>query len=136
MKVKAGFWNCCQERPTKAVLFYDDNGAEVWHKACASCASTVSPNRVQEYKPTAKEKRGMALAAVSKGYIDDFDGTWIKRPDAELVARVRALKNLGRTDRWKNAVEACAVMMEADMKKGGDGIFDFLQGAVYINFQV
>lgn len=44
--VGEGFWNCCIDRPAMAVAFDDDNGNQVWRKACRSCASTVPADRL------------------------------------------------------------------------------------------
>jgi hypothetical protein len=47
MDIAPGFWNCCTNKPEKAVAFDGDRGGElIWHYACTSCASSVHPSRV------------------------------------------------------------------------------------------
>lgn len=58
----------------------------------------------------------------------DDDGNTYHGTRTEIAARIREIAKLGRTDRWRNAVEAWALMIEDDSQPLE---WAFLQYGVY-----
>lgn len=81
---------------------------------------------------TAEEKRYQAMRDLFDTCYDREQNVWVKYPDQETADQIRALKALGRTERWQNAVERWAKMVEEDA--GRNSTFGFIQGSVYANF--
>jgi len=77
----------------------------------------------------ATEKRIAGIRAVNDATVTtDANGNTFHGTRTEIAARIREIASLGRTDRWRNAVEAWALMIEDDSQPLE---WAFLQYGVY-----
>ena len=102
MKVRKGFWNCCIARPAKAIKFVSDTtGKSVYYAACASCASTVTKDRVKSLG--ARFHREQYVARLFRAYrAGDI---------AEILYVANLAYDYGRTGNWMvkalDVIKAC-----------------------------
>lgn len=87
-------------------------------------------------KLTASQKRAAAMSDVCTSVVGadgNGDTVWHTENRVWIAERIRTLLPLGRTDRWQGRVEGWAQMVE---EEGNPLDWAFLQGAVYVNFEI
>lgn len=80
---------------------------------------------------TATERRYEAVGAITHEFINSRTGRFNTKvvTRATVIARIQKLSSLGRTDRWKLAVENWAMMVQCNPLR-----WAILQGAIFTNF--
>ena len=71
---------------------------------------------------------------VGSGVVTEIVNTWICKDRAEVAAKIRALAPLGRTDRWRNAVELWAVAVETEQSELDFSEWAFFQYGIWCGY--